>query len=112
MRPFDFALISLGVWRISNMLSREDGPLFVFERLRHLAGIRRRSNNPSEMYVEDDSRFWGTLIICPWCLSVWVATAFALSYWRSRRIAIGLAFVPGASAVTCLIDAALGARDN
>lgn len=59
----------LGVWRITHLLAAEDGPADILVRLRHILG----------------SGFWGKLLDCFHCLSVWVAAPFALMLageWR------------------------------
>jgi hypothetical protein len=74
MSPFyGFILGALGVWRLTHLLNAEDGPWQVFVRLRRLAG----------------SSFWGELLDCFYCLSLWVAAPFALllgSSWRERLL--------------------------
>ena len=52
----------LGVWRITHLFYAEDGPWDIFVRLRKLAG----------------SGFWGKLLDCFYCLSLWIAVPFAL----------------------------------
>jgi hypothetical protein len=52
----------LGVWRITHFLSAEDGPWQIGAWLRRRAG----------------SGFWGDLLDCFYCLSLWVAAPFAL----------------------------------
>ena len=61
MSFFELLLAVLGVWRITHLLSREDGPGQVLVRLRRLAG----------------AGFWGELLDCFYCLSLWVALPFA-----------------------------------
>lgn len=66
---YGFILGVLGVWRITHLLNAEDGPGQVLVRLRRLAG----------------SGFWGELLDCFYCLSLWVAAPFAwllASGWR------------------------------
>ena len=53
---------SLAVWRITHLLHAEDGPGAVFAHLRRLAG----------------QGFWGTLLDCFYCLSLWVGAPLAL----------------------------------
>ena len=63
----------LGVWRITHLLNAEDGPGKVFVRLRKLAGFG----------------FWGELLDCFYCLSLWVAGPFAYligSGWVERLL--------------------------
>jgi hypothetical protein len=52
----------LSVWRITHLLYGEDGPWDLFVHLRRRAG----------------DGFWGKLLDCFYCLSVWVAVPFAL----------------------------------
>ena len=56
------ALGILGVWRVTHMLASEDGPWDIWVRLRRAAG----------------SGFWGDLLDCVHCLSLWVALPFAI----------------------------------
>jgi hypothetical protein len=62
MTPFYPLLLGiLGVWRVTHLLHAEDGPAGIFARLRRRVG----------------NGFWGGLLDCFYCLSLWVAAAFA-----------------------------------
>ena len=63
MRFYWLALGILAVWRITHLLNAEDGPWDMFVRFRRLAG----------------KGFWGSLLDCFYCLSVWIAAP--LAYW-------------------------------
>jgi hypothetical protein len=68
-----FILGVLSVWRITHLLNAEDGPGQIFVRLRRLAG----------------SGFWGELLDCFYCLSLWVAAPIACllgSSWLERLL--------------------------
>jgi len=71
------------VWRITHLLYAEDGPWDVSVRLRRTAG---------------DS-FWGKLLDCFYCLSIWVAAPLAFlvgqSWWE--RILLWPSLSAGAS---------------
>ena len=56
------ALGTLAVWRITHLLNAEDGPADLLVRFRRLAG----------------TGFWGKLLDCFYCLSLWIAVPFAL----------------------------------
>jgi hypothetical protein len=63
----------LVVWRVTHLLSREDGPWDVVIRLRKQAGAGS----------------WGTLLDCFYCLSLWVAAPIALllvGAWAERLL--------------------------
>lgn len=57
-----FVLAALATWRITHLLASEDGPGDVIVRLRARLG----------------NGFWGRLMDCFYCLSLWVAAPFAL----------------------------------
>jgi len=73
----NYLILALATWRISAMLSYEDGPWFVFRRLRKLIGI---------MYYEEDDAtvepdtFFGSLFGCVWCLTIWIGTVVWIAY--------------------------------
>jgi len=50
----------LAVWRITHLLNGEDGPWDMFVHLRQFVG----------------DGFWGELLDCFYCLSLWVAIPF------------------------------------
>lgn len=81
----DFYWLILGVlavWRLTHLLQAEDGPWDLVVRLRRAAG----------------SGFWGKLLDCFHCLSLWVAAPPALLLGRSwkERIFLWFAFSGGA----------------
>jgi hypothetical protein len=78
-----FLLGTLAVWRISHLLAQEDGPFDVVFRLRRKVG----------------QGFFGTLLDCFLCLSLWIAVPLALliaEAWIDRIVA-WLALSGGAS---------------
>jgi hypothetical protein len=52
----------LAVWRVTHLLNAEDGPWKLLWRFRHAVG----------------PGFWGGLLDCFYCLSLWTATPVAL----------------------------------
>jgi hypothetical protein len=82
----------LAVWRVTHLLNAENGPMDVLAKLRRLAG---------------DS-FWGGVLDCFYCLSLWISALAAVlmaNAWR-ERIALWLALSGGA----CLLERTTGAR--
>jgi hypothetical protein len=61
MDMYRLAVGVLAVWRVAHLFYAEDGPWEVFARIRRLAG----------------PGFWGKLLDCFYCLSLWVAFPFA-----------------------------------
>jgi hypothetical protein len=88
MKFYRLILALLAVWRITHLLQAEDGPWDVIVRLRRIAG----------------NSFWGKLLDCFYCLSLWVAAplAFLLSRgWWERAL-----LWPSLSAGACLLEQA------
>ena len=56
-----FILCTLAVWRITHLLSQEDGPFEAVIKFRKLFG----------------QGFFGNLLDCFYCLSIWIAVPFA-----------------------------------
>lgn len=61
-QPFLFVLAVLAVWRVCHLLSQEDGPFDLIFKVRKLFG----------------EGFFGTLLDCFYCLSMWVSIPFAV----------------------------------
>lgn len=88
-------LYSLAVWRLSSLISREDGPGRVFAHVRRAAGTEREGEISS---LADG-------IQCMWCVSVWVAGAlFGLSR-LSRGFSVYLVWTLALSAGALVIEA-------
>jgi hypothetical protein len=70
MKVYRLVLGLLTVWRITHLLQAEDGPWDIVIRLRQAAG----------------DGFWGKLLDCFYCLSLWVAAPLAFllgeSWWE------------------------------
>jgi hypothetical protein len=73
---------TLGVWRITHLLEAETGPWYLLDRLRQRVA----------------AGFWGSLLGCFYCLSLWVSvpfTLFLVGEWRERLL-MGSALSAGA----------------
>ena len=66
-------VLALAVWRVSYMLAREEGPAGVFVWLRRTLGAREVMQG---LWQADNTL--GKLVLCPLCLSVWLAMPAAL----------------------------------
>lgn len=86
MHFYWLALGVLAVWRITHLLNAEDGPWGAFVRFRRLVG----------------DGFWGSLLDCFYCLSVWIAAPFA--YWLGDSWKEKLLLWPGLSAGAILAE--------
>jgi hypothetical protein len=81
-----FVIAALATWRVTHLIVYEDGPWEAIARLRKLAG----------------SRFFGKLMDCFYCLSLWVSAAatFTLTFRLKEWIMFWLAL----SGAACLLD--------
>ena len=97
----DFVILSLAVWRLSAMLSQEKGPWDVFAKLRERLGVK-----------EDELSRYGTsqpsmLIVCLWCLSVWIGFIVAVFYYFLPGETVAVALVLSLSSGAILIEETL-----
>ena len=76
-----FILAALFVWRLSYMISHEDGLWDMFLNLRLWAGAKPEAHfYPDGEQVLEWQAFtvFGKLLLCPLCLSVWIAVPLEL----------------------------------
>jgi len=83
-----FALTSLATWRLTHLLAEEDGPGDAVLRVRAALG----------------DGFFGKLMDCFYCLSMWVAAPLSLLAVRRRRD-LPLAWL-ALSGAACLLEQA------
>src|SRR6187431_1146456 len=94
MNVYYFILSILAVWRLTHLLGKEDGPFNIIYLLRKKAG----------------AGFFGSLLDCFYCLSVWIALAFGI--WLGNdwieKILTWLAL----SGAACLLEQATTKKDE
>ncbi|HTN07202.1 DUF1360 domain-containing protein [Agriterribacter sp.] len=83
---FQLTVCTLATWRLTHLLSKEDGPFDIIYRLRKKAG----------------AGFLGSLLDCFYCLSIWVALPFA--YWMAFNWEVLLLLWPAISGAACLLE--------
>jgi hypothetical protein len=86
MKFYVFLLGTLGVWRVTHLLYGEDGPWNILLKVRKFVG----------------DGFWGSLMDCFYCLSVWISAPFAYGLgegWKER-----LLLWPAFSAAAILLE--------
>jgi len=93
MNYFYFILSVLVVWRLTHLLSKEDGPFNFIALIRKQAG----------------AGFFGSLLDCFYCVSIWTALPFGL--WLGigwlEKILIWFAL----SSAACLLEQATNRKD-
>ncbi|MEP6900217.1 MAG: DUF1360 domain-containing protein [Actinomycetota bacterium] len=80
-----FLLCLLAVWRICHLLSQEDGPFDLIIKFRKLFG----------------QGFFGNLLDCFYCLSMWVSIPFAI--WLSSDWKEGIVCWLALSGGACIL---------
>jgi hypothetical protein len=95
----EFVVFALATWRLSSLLSAEDGPWGMFAELRRFMGVR----------YDDHSIPYGTtmpskLLACVWCLSVWVGAFWALLWWLWPGVSFWLAAPLALSAGAIVVE--------
>ncbi len=92
MNFYLFLLGALVVWRLTHLLVAEDGPWNLVVRLRQRAG----------------EGFWGELLDCFYCLSMWVAAPLAA--WIAQDWKQALLLWPALSGAGILLERVTGPR--
>lgn len=90
MRLYNFLLGILFVWRISHLISAEDGPWDIVVHLRKAVG----------------EGFLGQMLDCFYCLSLWISAILAIFLGKKfgERILLGPALSAGAILLERITD--------
>ncbi|RYY69271.1 MAG: DUF1360 domain-containing protein [Chitinophagaceae bacterium] len=94
MNGLNFILSILAAWRLTHLLSKEDGPFDIIYILREKAG----------------AGFFGRLLDCFYCLSIWISLPFGLwlgNTWIEKIV--GWLAISGA---TCLLEQGTGNKQT
>ena len=93
-------LLPFSVWRLSNILLREEGPFCIAQKIRCIAGVKY--DDMSEPYGEN---VISMALSCMWCLSVWVSFFMVLMVVFLSPILSAVIIAPfGLSALSIFID--------
>ena len=94
MNILNLVLAVLAVWRITHLFSKEDGPFDIIFAIRKKAG----------------AGFFGSLLDCFYCTSVWVALPFGC--WLGNHWTEKLLYWLALSGAACLLEQATGKNDD
>ncbi|MFT3748834.1 MAG: DUF1360 domain-containing protein [Agriterribacter sp.] len=90
-----YMLISvLAAWRLTHLLQAEDGPFDIIYHIRKRAG----------------TGFFGSLLDCFYCVSIWVAVPFAI--WLGNRWWEMVLYWLAISGAVCLLEQFTGNRKS
>lgn len=88
VNSFLFVIATLVTWRITHLLSKEDGPFDIIYLVRKKAG----------------TGFFGKMLDCFYCTSIW--TALPLGYWLGNNVWEKILFWLALSGAACLLEQA------
>jgi hypothetical protein len=81
----EFSLSALALWRVTHLFSQEDGPFDLVLKFRKLFG----------------QGFFGSLLDCFYCLSLWLAIPFVI--WLCNEWISGIITWLALSGIACLL---------
>lgn len=94
MNFFFFMMVTLVCWRVTHLLNKEDGPFDIIYLLRKKAG----------------AGFFGSLLDCFYCLSIW--TALPLGLWLGNSGMEKILCWWAISGAACLLEQATTNKKN
>ena len=88
----------LATWRLSILITQEEGPGMVFSKIRKTFG--------AELFIEDwDILPWySKLLQCPYCISFWIALFFFFLRAGNKELYYALVVPLSGSGATALIE--------
>lgn len=78
---FYVIVATIAAWRISYLIGIDDGPFDIFEIVRVYFGVYAKEEFETPRYQEEETgikEFFGRLIECVYCNSIWTGTLFAV----------------------------------
>lgn len=96
-----FLIFGLATWRIASLLVQESGPGDIFVKVREGFGFTHDSKK-HKVIIPDG--FWGDLLSCVWCCSLFVAAGWVLFYALLPGLAVWTALVFALSALAILVQ--------
>jgi hypothetical protein len=98
MNLLEFVVLALATWRVSHLFTQEEGPFGIFTKVREKIG--RIEHDADGIVVMTPETFFGQLLSCVWCLSVWAGTFFFVAYYLfPESIVLAYPFALSASAI-------------
>jgi len=107
MNIVDFLILGLACWRLSKLITSEEGPFHVFHRIRELTGI---THDVDGNIFKIPDRVMAGIFSCVWCASIWIGFGLtALWFFEPRWTVLGATpFAISAGAI--LVEKVTGAQ--
>jgi len=106
MNLVPFLVLILAVWRISSLVTHEDGPYKVFLRFRLWAGVQYQAQT-GDSYASNE---FAAVLKCLWCNSVWLSLGLVILYYFFPTTAVLVCLPLAVSAGAIVIDGVVLAR--
>lgn len=98
MTLLQIIVFGLATWRVSSLLVNEDGPWFIFLRIREWSGIELHPVNPNYYHAASTEwipwvpqRLIPQILSCVWCTSIYVGLVWSVFFLLSPAIAFYIA---------------------
>ena len=101
METQNLVIYILAVWRIANLFVNERGPFDLFLKIRSVAGITHDENG---FALEIPETFFGQLLSCVWCSSIWIALFITVLWFVSSEWALRFAVILALSGGAVLLE--------
>lgn len=95
----DFLVLGLAVTRLYILLAYDNGPMNIFVRFRHWAGVRPYDKPPG--FISTNSFARG--LMCEYCSTIWYALFFTVCYLLNPAYTLAVAWVLALSMLAVLI---------
>jgi hypothetical protein len=83
-----FIIDALATWRLSSLLVNENGPWYLFRRLREYVGFKYYPDG--DVLVRPDNH----VLSCVWCCSIWIALGIPFCpRWIKRLLSLSAAAI-------------------
>lgn len=103
----DYAVLALAAWRLTRLISSEDGPWDMLARFRYMLGVRY-----DEYSVAYGTNVVSKAVLCVWCFSMWVAAALSVAYWISPKLTRAFCVPFALSAATIIVEESLPIKND
>ncbi len=97
MNALHLIILALAIWRLSSLLTAEEGPYGIFSKFRDRAGVFYIGNRV-DAYGE-----LAKLFSCTWCLSVWIGAIASVAYYYLREPIVWLSLPLALSAAAIVV---------
>lgn len=101
MTIVELLIYGAATWRIASLFVQESGPFDIFTRIRELEGIR---HDDEGNILATPNTFFGELLSCIWCSSLWVALFWGIVILVFPAVALKIAMVFAFSTIAVMID--------